>query len=45
MKKVFLLAAVAFATSVNAQVLQVDAETLGATSTEADVAAGTAVLY
>ena len=43
MKKVFLLAAVAFATSVNAQVLQVDAETLGATSTEADVAAGTAI--
>lgn len=43
MKKVFLLAVVAFATSVNAQVIQIDADALGATSTEADVKAGTEI--
>ncbi|MBQ8702434.1 MAG: hypothetical protein IJ549_06710 [Prevotella sp.] len=44
MKKVFLLAAVAFATSVNAQVIQVDGEALGLNKDEAvALTAGTAV--
>ncbi len=43
MKKVFLLAAVAFATSANAQVVQFDSETLGMTDTAAEFAAETAL--
>jgi hypothetical protein len=43
MKKVFLLAAVAFATSANAQVVQFDSEALGMTETVAEFAEGTAL--
>jgi len=43
MKKVFLLAAVAFATSANAQVVQFDSEALGMTDTAAEFAAETAL--
>ena len=43
MKKVFLLAAVAFATSVNAQVVQFDAEAMGLTSSVSAVTAGTSL--
>ena len=43
MKKVFLLAAVAFATSANAQVVQFDSEGLGLTGDVSPVAAGTAL--
>ena len=43
MKKVFLLAAVAFATSANAQVVQFDSETMGMTDTAAEFAAETAL--
>ena len=43
MKKVFLLAAVAFATSANAQVVQFDSEGLGMTDTAAEFAAETAL--
>jgi len=43
MKKVFLLAAVAFATSANAQVVQFDSEGLGMTDTAAEYAAETAL--
>jgi hypothetical protein len=43
MKKVFLLAAVAFATSANAQVVQFDSEALGMTETVAEFAAETAL--
>ena len=43
MKKVFLLAAVAFATSVNAQVVQFDAEGIGMTETATEFAAETAL--
>lgn len=43
MKKVFLLAAVAFATSANAQVVQFDSEALGMTDAVAEFAAETAL--
>lgn len=43
MKKVFLLAAVAFATSANAQVVQFDSEALGMTETVAEFQEGTAL--
>lgn len=43
MKKVFLLAAVAFATSANAQVVQFDSEALGMTDTANEFAAETAL--
>lgn len=43
MKKVFLLAAVAFATSANAQVVQFDSEALGMTDAVAEFQEGTAL--
>ena len=44
MKKVFLLAAVAFATSANAQVVQFDSEAMGMTDTAAEFAEGVRLL-
>ena len=44
MKKVFLLAAVAFATSANAQVVQFDSEAMGMTDTAQEFAAETALV-